>query len=95
MFIQKLLHTYSRFTMVEYANPASSETKRDEEKRSVIWANYYLIVSQFQNVSDVWTLPLLPENLMDIFPEQRQERTFEINVNSECVVSDFIYCYIF
>lgn len=82
---------------VEYANPANSETERDEKKRSVIWANYYLIVSQFQNVSDVWTLPLLPENLMDIFPEQRQERTFEINVNSECVASDFIiiYCYIF
>ncbi|KAL6431151.1 hypothetical protein ACFW04_007103 [Cataglyphis niger] len=38
-----------------------------------------------KNVSDVWTLPLLPENLMDIFPEQRQEKTFEINVNSEAL----------
>lgn len=38
---------------------------------------------KFQNVSDMWILPLLPENLMDIFPEQRHERTFKINADSE------------
>ncbi|KAM0729096.1 P protein [Formica fusca] len=44
-----------------------------------------------KNVSDVWTLPLLPENLMDIFPEQRQERTFEINVDSEALSRGVMY----
>ncbi|XP_072762399.1 P protein isoform X2 [Anoplolepis gracilipes] len=44
-----------------------------------------------KNVSDVWTLPLLPENLINIFPEQRQERTFKINVNSEALSHDVMF----
>ncbi|XP_011686106.1 PREDICTED: P protein [Wasmannia auropunctata] len=34
-------------------------------------------------VSDVWTLPILPENLINIFPEQRHQRVFKINVDSK------------
>ncbi|XP_017792609.1 PREDICTED: P protein-like [Habropoda laboriosa] len=33
---------------------------------------------QVQNISDLWILPILPENLMDIFPGQRHQKTFEL-----------------
>ncbi|TGZ56788.1 P protein [Temnothorax longispinosus] len=36
-----------------------------------------------KNVSDVWILPVLPENLMNIFPDQRHQWTFQVNVDSE------------
>ncbi|GAB1867112.1 P protein [Camponotus japonicus] len=45
----------------------------------------YANLENLKNISDVWTLPLLPENLRDIFPEQKQERTFKINVDSEAL----------
>lgn len=95
-FIQKLRYTYSRFTTIEYANLANSETEREKEERSIIWINCRLIIKshnfyQFQNISDVWTLPLLPKNLRNIFPEQKQERTLKINVDSECVTFWWIF----
>ncbi|KAG7208414.1 hypothetical protein KM043_014646 [Ampulex compressa] len=31
-----------------------------------------------KNVSEVWILPLLPENLMDVFPDQRHHKVFEL-----------------
>ncbi|XP_076289649.1 P protein [Lasioglossum baleicum] len=31
-----------------------------------------------KNVSEVWTLPVLPEKLMDIFPGQRHRKVFEL-----------------
>ncbi|XP_039303573.1 P protein [Solenopsis invicta] len=34
-----------------------------------------------QNVSDVWILPVLPENLVNIFPDQRYQKTFQVNVD--------------
>ncbi|XP_029173209.1 P protein-like [Nylanderia fulva] len=46
---------------------------------------------KFQNVSDVWVLPLLPENLMDIFPEQRHEKTFKINADSEALLDGTMF----
>lgn len=32
-----------------------------------------------ENISDYWILPVLPENLMDIFPDQKHQKLFELN----------------
>lgn len=47
-----------------------------------------------QNVSDVWTLPVLPEKFINIIPDQKQQRTFQINVDSECVHIHISYFYL-
>ncbi|KAL6260959.1 hypothetical protein P5V15_008487 [Pogonomyrmex californicus] len=36
-----------------------------------------------KNVSDVWILPMLPENLVNVFSDQRHQRIFQVNVDSE------------
>ncbi|XP_012344247.1 P protein-like isoform X1 [Apis florea] len=33
---------------------------------------------EIKNVSDIWVLPILPENLMDIFPGQRHQKIFNL-----------------
>ena len=33
---------------------------------------------QIKNISNVWMLPVLPENLMDLFPGQRHHKTFKL-----------------
>ncbi|XP_046833605.1 P protein isoform X1 [Vespa velutina] len=39
-----------------------------------------------ENISDFWILPVLPENLMDLFPDQKHQKVFELdNVDKELV----------
>ncbi|XP_043678814.1 P protein isoform X5 [Vespula pensylvanica] len=39
-----------------------------------------------ENISDYWILPVLPENLMDLFPDQKHQKVFELdNVDKELV----------
>jgi len=39
----------------------------------------------------VWTLPILPENLVSIFPDQKHRKTFHIKADNKYVISYFYY----
>ncbi|KOX78697.1 P protein [Melipona quadrifasciata] len=43
-------------------------------------SNQFLFESkQIKNITDIWVLPILPENLMDIFPGQRHQKNFNLD----------------
>ncbi|XP_011869855.1 PREDICTED: P protein isoform X2 [Vollenhovia emeryi] len=46
---------------------------------------------KLQNVSDVWILPVLPDNLMNLFPDQRRQRTFQVNADSETLSHSIMF----
>ncbi|KAK2576947.1 hypothetical protein KPH14_005560 [Odynerus spinipes] len=41
--------------------------------------NLYEYNIHAENISDYWILPVLPENLMDIFPDQKHQKVFELD----------------
>nr|XP_012134755.1 PREDICTED: P protein-like [Megachile rotundata] len=45
-----------------------------------------------KNISSVWMLPILPENLMDVFSGQRYQKNFELqNVNEQILNQGLVY----
>ncbi|KYN37724.1 P protein [Trachymyrmex septentrionalis] len=48
-------------------------------------------LKNLKNVSDVWTLPVLPENLMNIFPDQKRRRTFHIKADSKTLSQGIMF----
>ncbi|XP_043519104.1 P protein [Frieseomelitta varia] len=43
-------------------------------------SNQFLFGSeQIKNITNIWVLPILPENLIDIFPGQRHQNSFNLN----------------
>ncbi|KAL0127051.1 hypothetical protein PUN28_005401 [Cardiocondyla obscurior] len=47
--------------------------------------------SKLQNVSEVWILPVLPENLINIFPDQRHQKTFHVNVDKKTLSNGIMF----
>ncbi|XP_076244373.1 P protein [Calliopsis andreniformis] len=46
---------------------------------------------QSKNISDAWILPILPDNLMDLFPGQRHQKTFQLeNINQKVLKQNLI-----
>ncbi|KYN27724.1 P protein [Trachymyrmex cornetzi] len=48
-------------------------------------------LKNLKNVSDVWTLPVLPENLASIFPDQKHRKTFRIKADSETLSQGMMF----
>ncbi|XP_012217012.1 P protein-like [Linepithema humile] len=46
---------------------------------------------EFQKISDIWNLPILPESLENIFPSQKYQRTFMIKVDSETLSRGILF----
>ncbi|XP_076162409.1 P protein isoform X2 [Ptiloglossa arizonensis] len=68
-----------------------TEYKNVSEKYLMVWLEVKLFEENYtnplfqhseqikiQNISDMWMLPVLPENLMDIFPGQRHQKSFDL-----------------
>ncbi|XP_043789290.1 P protein-like [Apis laboriosa] len=66
---------------IEYANISDRylmiwlEFLFNEDNKSNQFFNGY---EEIKNISDIWVLPILPENLMDIFPGQRHQKIFNL-----------------
>ncbi|KAG5330208.1 P protein, partial [Acromyrmex heyeri] len=44
-----------------------------------------------KNVSDVWTLPVLPENLASVFPDQKHRKIFHIKADSKTLSQGIMF----
>ncbi|XP_031837622.1 P protein isoform X2 [Nomia melanderi] len=63
-----------------------TESETDITNKSSIEVSH-----RFKNVSELWMLPVLPENLMDIFPGQRHHKIFELeNVDISTLEEDVL-----
>ncbi|XP_016915306.2 P protein-like isoform X1 [Apis cerana] len=66
---------------IEYANISDRylmiwlELLFNEDNKTNQFFNGY---EEIKNISDIWVLPILPENLMDIFPGQRHQKIFNL-----------------
>ncbi|KYQ51043.1 P protein [Trachymyrmex zeteki] len=48
-------------------------------------------LKNLKNVSDVWTLPVLPENLATIFPDQKHQKTFHIKADNRILSQGIMF----
>ncbi|KYN03922.1 P protein, partial [Cyphomyrmex costatus] len=64
--------------------------QKNEQHLPANLSTCYLMV-RLQNVSDVWILPVLPENLVTLFPDQKLRKTFHVKADRKTLSQGIMF----